>query len=400
MTNTDAFVGWRLRSARPLKPETISNWLPKDFHNLAQREEEVGLRHDEFFLLKPDGFPDPSVSAYLHDRSFRRLSRATQESYVKDLRTHFNFLSSQNLDWRECTVEVFEDYEYWRRRDDRNPARISGAKFRRELAACRRFYEWQARSGIISASPIETFTDDSADNEQSERLGRTHEIIPDDPSGRISLRRFRRTLAWFIYRQPGGRVALGVQYGHLHSYTTDGYGSRVSAGLRDLFPLEEALSVSDGLARAMDAADGKSHVSGPAAQRYKLAVDEYRAVYGGKVMNAKQAASLMRNPALRIYDNGPQILACCYDPAKALCHPDRKVNKGVGQSPDATACDSRCANIARTDEHISRIQQMIDESKVESESEIAPLPLRERSKQRVQALEALVDSHKENGVEL
>ena len=164
MTDNDEIAGWRLRSARPRRPDTPSSWLPEDFLNLAQREEEAGLRNDELFLLKPDGHPDLDVSAYLHDRSFRRLSRATQVSYAKDLRTHFNFLYSQHIGWRECTAEVFEDYEYWRRRDERNPSRISGAKFSRELAACRRFYEWHARRGTIRASPIETFTDDSAEN--------------------------------------------------------------------------------------------------------------------------------------------------------------------------------------------------------------------------------------------
>ncbi|MFB8776302.1 hypothetical protein [Streptomyces broussonetiae] len=44
--------------------------------------------------------------------------------------------------------------------------------------------------------------------------GRTHELIPADPDGAVALRRFRRTIAWFIYRQPGGRIALAVQYGH------------------------------------------------------------------------------------------------------------------------------------------------------------------------------------------
>lgn len=83
---------------------------------------------------------------------------------------------------------------------------------------------------------------------------------------------------------------------------------------------------------------------------------------------------------------------------KALCHPDRKVNKSAGQSPDPTACDSRCANIARTDEHIERIQQMIDEW--EAESEAVPLLLRERAKQRVSLLEALVQAHDVTGVEL
>lgn len=157
-------TGWRLRKARPRRLETLSSWLPEDFQDLTTREEEVGLRHEELFLLKPDGTPDMDVSAYLHDRSFRRLSRTTQESYIKDLRTHFNFLFSQDMDWRNSTVESFEDYEYWRRRDERNPARISGAKFSRELAACRRFYEWQISRGNIGASPIEVFTDDRATN--------------------------------------------------------------------------------------------------------------------------------------------------------------------------------------------------------------------------------------------
>lgn len=237
-------------------------------------------------------------------------------------------------------------------------------------------------------------------NAQAERLGRSHEIIPRDPAGAIVLGRFRRTLAWFIYRLPGGRIALGVQYGHLHSYTTDGYGSRVSAGLRELFPMEEAFSISDGLTRAVQAADNGTHASGPAASRYRRGVDEYRNIYAGKTMNVKQAAAMMRNPALRIFDTGPQILACCYDSAKALCHPDRKPNKPIEQSPDPTACDSRCANIARTDEHIEQIQQKINESRVALESDIEPLPLRERLKQRINSLQSLVDNHEETKVEL
>lgn len=68
--------------------------------------------------------------------------------------------------------------------------------------------------------------------------------IPDDPAGPITMRRFRRTLAWFIYRRPAGRISLGIQYGHLLGVTSDGYGSRVSTGLRDLFPMEEAFGCS------------------------------------------------------------------------------------------------------------------------------------------------------------
>lgn len=238
-------------------------------------------------------------------------------------------------------------------------------------------------------------------NARAVSTNRAQETIPKDPAGDLTLRRFRRTLAWFIYRLPGGRVALGVQYGHLHSYTTDGYGSRVSAGLRDLFPMEEAFSVADSLQRAVDeSVQGESHASGPAAQRYVRGVREFRDVYAGKSFGVKQAASLMRNPALRIYDNGAQPLACCYDPTKALCHPDRNPSKTLEQSPDPTACDSRCANIARTDTHIQRIHESIEEAKAAFESELTPQPIKQRLKQRLESLRAQVDQHRIDGIDL
>ncbi|KUN99389.1 hypothetical protein, partial [Streptomyces caeruleatus] len=60
-------------------------------------------------------------------------------------------------------------------------------------------------------------------NRLAARHGAVHEMIPADPAGRISMRRFRRTVAWFINRQPGGRLALGIQYGHLQLTMADGY---------------------------------------------------------------------------------------------------------------------------------------------------------------------------------
>ncbi|MGN9758829.1 hypothetical protein [Streptomyces sp. SD31] len=47
-------------------------------------------------------------------------------------------------------------------------------------------------------------------NATATRLGRPHELIPADPHGPITLRRLRRTVAWFVYRRPGGRIALGL----------------------------------------------------------------------------------------------------------------------------------------------------------------------------------------------
>ncbi len=223
-------------------------------------------------------------------------------------------------------------------------------------------------------------------------LDRPGEVIPADPDGNISLRRLRRTLAWFIYRRPRGRVALGVQYGHLHAATTDGYGGRVSAGLRDLFPMEEAFAISDTLHQAAERLESNPTVSGPAAPRYRAAVAEYRHRYQGMTLTPKQAAALMANPDLRVYDAAGQTLACCFDARKALCR------KGTGPTtsattPDLSACEDRCANIARTDAHIVGVQGDIEALRAELDAPLTPTPLRNRIELQITRREAVVRAH-------
>ena len=133
-------------------------------------------------------------------------------------------------------------------------------------------------------------------NQQAERLGRVHEGIPEDCEGPVIPRRFRRTLAWFVYRKPGGRIALGVQYGHLRGHTTDGYGSRVSSGLRDVFPMEEALAASEFLTASHTRLRDGEHVTGPAAKRYTEGIQLYHNMFGGRHLTGRQAAALTRKP--------------------------------------------------------------------------------------------------------
>lgn len=161
---------WRLRKALPTVGKRASTRLPEEFRELAAREEALGVRPDEFFLLRPDGTPDVDVCSFFHDKTFRRLSLSTRESYAKDLRTHLSFLSSQGMDWRDVTTDRFVDYEYWRRRDRRNLDRVSGAKFSRELAACRKFYEWQAARHNIAVSPVEVLEDVDPANREGETV--------------------------------------------------------------------------------------------------------------------------------------------------------------------------------------------------------------------------------------
>ena len=68
---------------------------------------------------------------------------------------------------------------------------------------------------------------------------------------------------------------------------------------------------------------------------------------------------MARNPALRIYDSPGQVLACCFDPTKALCRRDTPAPSAIA-TPDLTSCDSRCANIARTDTHIEALRGEVE----------------------------------------
>ena len=230
-------------------------------------------------------------------------------------------------------------------------------------------------------------------NQESGRMGFPELRIPDDPAGPITMRRFRRTLAWFIYRLPAGRISLGIQYGHLQGMTSDGYGSRTSTGVRDLFPMEEAFARAELLAEAAERLDEGEFVSGPAADRYIAGVQEFSHRFQGKYLTVRQAAELRRDPTFRIFDNGMQPVACCYDSLKALCHPDREKKADAEATPNLSRCDPRCPNVARTDTHIDGVRKEIEWQELQAHSPLTPEPLRLRHEQRIATLNATVEKH-------
>ncbi|MGW5680321.1 integrase, partial [Streptomyces sp. NPDC003860] len=90
--------------------------------------------------------------------------------------------------------------------------------------------------------------------------------IPQDPHGALGMSRFRRTLAWHIARQPGGLVALAIQYGHLRTIldarTSSGYGSRSRGGIHSVLDIETALAAADTAAHLRDRVAAGEKVSG------------------------------------------------------------------------------------------------------------------------------------------
>lgn len=122
--------------------------------DLVEREDALGIRAGDPFMVAPDYRVDARLTRFFCRSSFAHLSRSTKRSYLNDYRVFFNFLWPRGRNWDAATAEDLFDFEDWRRRSPRNPARISGAKWNRELAALRRLYEWAARDGHVSASPV------------------------------------------------------------------------------------------------------------------------------------------------------------------------------------------------------------------------------------------------------
>ena len=222
-------------------------------------------------------------------------------------------------------------------------------------------------------------------------------LIPPDPRGAVTIMRFRRTIAWFVYRLPHGLIALGNQYGHINLAETARYGNRIRSGLSEVME-EHAFALRDHLERAAERLDAGEGVSGPASERYTGGIMEYKETFRGRVLTRRGAKDLIENPSLRIYDNSEQFVACCYDATQALCHEDNERLPGIERSPDLTRCDPACANITRTDTHIDGIRKQMRQIDSEIASPATPEPLKVRLTQHRDKLQAIVDAHERNRV--
>ncbi|MER5744795.1 hypothetical protein ABT097_16185 [Streptomyces sp. NPDC002225] len=238
-------------------------------------------------------------------------------------------------------------------------------------------------------------------NQQAIRHDRPHELIPEDPEGPVVLRRFRRTIAWFIHRQPGGRIALGVQFGHAATLIGESYAGRSKADMLELLDFEKGLALADALAEARERiADGES-VSGPAAGRYISAATEFENRYAGTYLGKRELRALVKNPKLQVYEDPKAFLTCNFDAFKALCDPDLELgqsNTGRRRTPDRTRCQLACPNISRTDSHIASIQAEIDKIDADAAAGLDPYPIARREQQRRAVFVEIVERHQSSAI--
>lgn len=122
--------------------------------DLEAREDARRITPGDPFVLDPNFRADARLTTYFTRSTFAHLAAETKRNYVNDCCVFFNFLWHQGKYWSDASTEDLLDVQHWRRYSPRNPDRIGGAKWNRELAAPKRLYEWAVKQHYMQVSPV------------------------------------------------------------------------------------------------------------------------------------------------------------------------------------------------------------------------------------------------------
>lgn len=209
------------------------------------------------------------------------------------------------------------------------------------------------------------------------------ETIPPDPAGSVTPSRFRRTLAWHIVRRPRGLVAAAIQYGHVATQITQGYAGTGASGFPNDLAWERWLERVEELSSLDDYRHAGGRISGPAAGELARRASESTKKYLGRTIpTRRQAEQLLKSPLLQVYPGDG--MHCVFDRSKALCvH---------GDEPAQDTCDTRCQNIARTDDDIAQLREHVQELRADP---LAP-PIRHQRAHQIAAAHLQAIHHHED----
>ncbi|MFC6088607.1 hypothetical protein [Saccharothrix lopnurensis] len=228
-------------------------------------------------------------------------------------------------------------------------------------------------------------------NDYCDQHGLDSERIPADPRGRLTLRRFRRTLAWHIVRRPRGLIAGAIQYGHLHVKITLGYAGTYESGFLDDYAFEDWLLRLEQLEAHEERLVEGEHVSGPAAETFRHRVHAAHAKFAGRVLTStRQAHDLLGNPLLQIFPG--RGMTCVLDTNKALCQLTGPANS-TRRTPDQDDCRPKCQNLAFTDGDIAALQGRADRLREIVSDPLAPSLRTARDRHELDRVEKIIRHH-------
>lgn len=170
-------------------------------------------------------------------------------------------------------------------------------------------------------------------------------FIPQDNGRvwRLATQQFRRTLAWFIARRPGGSIAGAIQFRHRSIQMFEGYAGTSKSGFRPEVEGEKAMARGHYLLEQADKNEHGSVFSGPASAEAASRVQEFAnlARFDGLVAdNERQLKKLVSRHEPNVYLG--EMVTCVFNPEKALC-----LRESGGKTPNPAGCvPLGCRNVA------------------------------------------------------
>lgn len=215
--------------------------------------------------------------------------------------------------------------------------------------------------------------------------------IPPDPTKPIHASRFRRSLAYFVVRRPGGLIAAALQYGHIHTKVTLGYSGDADTGWLDDLAIERLEMIVDQTHDDLQHLDDDEHISGPSAQEYRRRLLRIAPFAGRVTDKARNAERLLTSLDPGIHHG--RGMTCVYRAETALCHLTRLQAGLDSEGPDETDCRSTCTNLAYTDRDINVIRQRLAVLETAATDPLSPRPLRDRICAQAAQLRSVITRH-------
>jgi hypothetical protein len=222
--------------------------------------------------------------------------------------------------------------------------------------------------------------------------------ISTDPSGNVTLDRFRRSVAWHVVNQPEGLLAAGVQFGHMESLTTEGYGSTMSSGIAATMDQERTNALYNALQDHANAAKTGMKVSGPATKRLGNALNRFTAnQFPGTYadLTKKEERRLRSDPDMVVRENPSHACLCLADPTKPETMACSRENNG---EPNRNDCKTYCGSRVYTDATVAADKQEAAQLRARLDN-VNPI-LAARINKRIKHLEEHIAEHERTGVSL
>ena len=162
---------------------------------------------------------------------------------------------------------------------------------------------------------------------------------------RLTTRQFRRTLAWFIARRPGGVIAGAIAYRHHRVQMFEGYAGTSASGFRAEVESEQALARGEHLLTMVERHEHKT-LTGPAADEAARRLDDLgaNAGFAGVVItDPRRLKRLLARADPQVHPGS--YVTCVFDPDKALC-----LRGATASAPQLHQCRPLdCRNVALTE---------------------------------------------------